>query len=118
MSHEPVYKDDPEHIELIKSQRRQETRLGLMLWLVGFVLLLHLLQFTVSMHVADVLYLPLLTKETSMLALVLWAVAMFLWLITVLPFQPVAPYRTASGILAWISVALLFVICHGPISLR
>lgn len=53
-----------------------------------------------------------------MIALVLFVVAMFLWLLLCVPWDKTEPYRPALNIIAWVSVALLFIVCHGPISLR
>lgn len=42
-----------------------------------------------------------------MVITILFVVVMFLWLLTILPFPPLAPYAAGSGFLAFVAVLLL-----------
>jgi len=49
-----------------------------------------------------------------MIVEILFVVTMFLWLLTVLPFPPLAPYAGAGGFLAFIAVLLLGIFIFMP----
>lgn len=47
-----------------------------------------------------------------MIVLVIFVVAMLLWLLSVVTSPP-APWNKAAGVCAWISVLCLFLMVHG-----
>lgn len=49
---------------------------------------------------------------------ILFVVAMFLWLLTLLPFPPLAPYAPANAFLAFVCVLLLGIQTYAGGSLR